>query len=65
MRASLRHSRATAFRWLAERDLRGRGWWVEDPKSGCRLPVLPDGYAEVGLPDGGVHACLVEVDMAR
>ena len=23
--------------------------------------MLPDGYAEIGLPGGGVHACLVEV----
>jgi len=61
--AVLRGSRATSFRWLAERELRARGWCVEDPKTGRRLPVLPDGYAAVGLPDGGVHACLVEVDM--
>jgi hypothetical protein len=61
--AALRCSRAASFRWLAERDLRGRGWWVEDPKTGRRLPVLPDGYAEIGLPGGGVHACVVEVDM--
>src|SRR5262249_52600790 len=62
-KAALRGSRATAFRWLAERELRAREWWVEDPKTGRRIPVLPDGYLEIGLPGGGVHACLVEVDM--
>src|SRR6266545_8405957 len=61
--AALRGSRAASFRWLVERQLRARGWWVEDPRTGRRLPVLPDGYAEIGLPGGGVHACLVEVDM--
>jgi hypothetical protein len=61
--AALRGGRATSFRWFAERDLRARRWWVEDPKTGHRLPVLPDGCAVVGLPDGGVHACLFEVDM--
>jgi hypothetical protein len=62
-KAALRGSRATSFRWLAERQLRARGWWVEDPRAGRRLPVLPDGYLKLGLPGGGVHACLVEVDM--
>jgi hypothetical protein len=62
-KAVLRGSRARSFRWLAERELRARGWWVEDPRTGHRIPVLPDGYAEIGLPGGGVHAFLVEVDM--
>jgi hypothetical protein len=48
---------------LAEPGLRARGRWVEDPKTGRRIPDLPDGYLEIGLPGGGVHACLVEVDM--
>jgi hypothetical protein len=50
--AALRGSRVTSFRWLAESEMRGRGWSVEDPQSGHRLPVLPDGYAEIGLPGG-------------
>jgi len=50
--AALRGSRATSFRWLAERELRARGWWVEDPRTGRRLPVLPDGYLAFGLPGG-------------
>src|SRR5262245_35961166 len=45
--ALLRAAPVTGWRWTGERALRARGLRVRDPRTGRRLPFLPDGYFEV------------------
>jgi hypothetical protein len=47
LRVLLRTAPVRGWRWVAERDLRALGLRVRDPRTGRRLPFLPDGYAEI------------------
>lgn len=49
--------------WVGERALRALRRRIEDPQTGRWLPVLPDGYAEITYPNGGIQCSLLEVDM--
>jgi hypothetical protein len=47
LRVLLRTAPISGWRWVAERELRALGLAVSDPRTGWRLPFLPDGYAEI------------------
>jgi Replication-relaxation len=47
LRVLLRGAPVRCWRWVSERDLRALGLRVRDPRTGWRLPFLPDGYAEI------------------
>ena len=61
--ALLRRAAVTRWRWVSERDLRGRRLRVRDPYSNRWLPMLPDGLFEVEYSTGSVQCALLEVDM--
>jgi hypothetical protein len=79
LRGLLREAPVRGWRWVTERDLRALGLRVRDPRTGWRLPFLPDGYAEIRYgprpggsaraetgraPEGGQHDAAGAVDSA-
>jgi Replication-relaxation len=61
--SGLRGSEVTMKRWIGEGELRRRQTRVYDYHGGRWLPVRPDGYFELGWPDGRSKCFFVEVDM--